>query len=68
VKTVVPVHVTTMSGRSKGISFTCPPEQSKTLAQHRRGEADRVSTTIVTTAERTGRGISLEELKGIRGS
>jgi len=34
------VAITTMSGRLKGISFICSPEQLKTLAQHRKGEAD----------------------------
>jgi len=47
------VAITTMSGRLKGISFICSPEHC-------------ISKTIVTTAERTGHGISLEELKGIR--
>ncbi|MGG2462386.1 RNA-guided endonuclease InsQ/TnpB family protein [Streptomyces sp. RGM 3693] len=34
------VAITTMSGRLRGIPFVCSPQQLKTLAQYRKGEAD----------------------------
>lgn len=37
------VAITTMSGRLKAIPFVCSPEQLKTLAQYRKGEADLLS-------------------------
>ncbi|SEU38160.1 transposase, IS605 OrfB family, central region [Nonomuraea wenchangensis] len=62
------VSIWTTAGRLKGVTFTGSARQLALLAAHRRGESDLVcrAKSIVTEAERTGRGIALEDLQGIR--
>jgi IS605 OrfB family transposase len=70
------VSIWTVAGRLKGVRFVGSPGQLKTLAGFRQGESyearhaahvnHKISKECVAEAKRTGRGIALEELRGIR--
>lgn len=66
-------------GRLRGSGFACSRQDLKVLRAHRQGEsdlferdgelysaADTIAFAIVSAAERTGRGIALEDLEDIR--
>ncbi len=70
------VSIWTVQGRMRHIAFTGHPDQLKTLDRYRHGESDLVcrdgrwfliaTVQLVASAERTGRGIGMEDLAGIR--